>query len=436
MMSLRPATPRAVVVGGGPAGLMAAEVLASAGMAVELFDRMPSLGRKLLMAGRGGLNLTHSESRPAFLGRYGDRQAQITPWLDRFDADALRAWADGLGIETFVGTSGRVFPKEMKAAPLLRRWLHRLRLLGVRIHVRHTWLGWGTDPRTLCFEGPDGPRQVEADATVLALGGGSWPQLGSDGRWLPVLESAGIPVTPLGPSNCGFDIPWTPHFRDRFAGSPLKSIAIRTMQEPPAGGWVRGELVVTATGIEGGAVYGLSAPLRESLAAHGTATLEIDLLPDRPADAVNDAIFHPRGSRSMASHLQSRLGLKGIKTALLREVLGAEGYARPDLVAAALKSLPLRLVAPRPLEEAISSAGGVRFDGLDAGLMTLARPGVFCAGEMIDWEAPTGGYLLTACFASGRVAGDAALDWLRQLPRIPHQDGSAPRQSDPGELRP
>lgn len=399
---------RAVVVGGGPAGLMAAEVLLAGGVAVELYDRMPSLGRKLLLAGRGGLNLTHSEPLADFLGRYGARRGELEPMLATFGPADLRAWAAGLGVETFVGTSGRVFPTEMKAAPLLRAWLHRLREAGLQIHVGHRWLGWADESRTqLRFATPEGETSVQADALVLALGGGSWSKFGSDGAWVPLLEQQGVAVAPLRPANCGFDVGWSAHFRERFAGQPVKPVVL-------AWGDARrqGEFVVTETGVEGSLIYAFSAPQRDAIAAGDQAVIHLDLMPDWTQARLATEIARPRGARSLSSHLQSRLGLKGVKAGMLREVLSSEEMHDPARVAGTLKALPLTLTAPRPLEEAISSAGGVDFAGLDANLMLKALPGVFCAGEMLDWEAPTGGYLLTACFASGRRAAQGVLAWL------------------------
>jgi len=405
---------RVAIIGGGPAGLMAAEVLSGTDVQVDLYDAMPSLGRKFLLAGKGGLNLTHSEGREAFLSRYGARRAEIEPLLDAFGADDLRAWAEGLGIETFVGSSGRVFPREMKAAPLLRAWLHRLREAGVRFHVRHRWLGWA--PRVaqasrlhLLFATPEGEKTLSADAVILALGGGSWAKLGSDGAWVPLLQARGIDIAPLKPANCGFDIPWSEHFRARFAGQPLKTVIARCQDDE--GGEIRrqGECVITETGIEGSLIYALSAPLRDRIEAEGSALLHLDLAPGKSLARVTEEIAHPRGSRSLSSHLQSRVGITGVKAGLLREVLGAAAYGDPVQLTAAIKALPLQLIAPRPLDEAISTAGGVRFEALDKHLMLRGLPGVFCAGEMLDWEAPTGGYLLTACFASGRAAGLGAL---------------------------
>ncbi len=405
---------RVAIIGGGPAGLMAAEVLSGRGLQVEVFDAMPSVGRKFLLAGKGGMNITHSEPIGPFLGRYGARREQIAPLIDVFGPQALRAWIHGLGIETFVGTSGRVFPTDMKAAPLLRAWLHRLREAGVRFHMRHRWLGWEGRPAdgNLRFTTPAGAQVVHADAVLLALGGASWARLGSDGAWVPLLAAQGIAVKPLQPANCGFDARWSEHFRTRFAGEPVKSVVASVAGADGQTYARQGEFVICATGIEGSLVYALSSHLREAIAVQGATTLTLDLAPGKSLQRVIDEVAHPRGSRSMASHLQSRVGLRGVKAGLLRELASKDDYADPLRLARAIKALPLRLVAPRPIEEAISSAGGVMFEALDARLMLRDLPGVFCAGEMLDWEAPTGGYLLTACFASGRAAGLGACAWL------------------------
>jgi uncharacterized flavoprotein (TIGR03862 family) len=389
------------VIGGGPAGLMAAEALAAAGVHVDVYDAMPSVGRKFLLAGRGGMNITHSEPYEAFLARYGSRAGVLRPMLEVFKPDDLRAWVHGLGIDTFVGTSGRVFPTEMKAAPMLRAWLHRLRESGVHFHQRHRWLGWAPDG-ALRFETPDGERTARHRAVLLALGGASWARLGSDGAWQPLLAERGVDVAPLVPANCGFDAGWSAHFSEKFAGQPLTTVAI---------GGRKGQMVVTATGVEGSLIYALSAGIRDRIAAHGSATIELDLLPDWPLERLQHELSHPRGSRSMSSFLQSRVHIKGVKTGLLHEVLDKEAFHDPLRVAATLKALPITLRAPRPIDEAISSAGGVRFESLE-GTMLKAMPGVFVAGEMLDWEAPTGGYLLTACFASGLAAGKDMLRYL------------------------
>jgi len=399
------------IIGGGPAGLMAAEVLAQRGCSVDLYDAMPSLGRKFLLAGVGGMNITHSEPLAPFLGRYGAREAQLAPLVGTFPPEALCEWIHGLGIETFVGTSGRVFPTDMKAAPLLRAWLHRLRELGVRLHVRHRWLGW-TEDGALHLRGPDGEFTTTPAATVLALGGASWQRLGSDGAWVPLLAARGVDITPLAPSNCGFEVGWSAFLREKFAGAPLKSVALRVLDKEGREHYRQGECVVTETGIEGSLIYAYSAPIRELIAAQGEATIWLDLAPGKDAARVAAEVCHPRGSRSWSSHLQSRAGITGVKAALLRECLSKEAFDDAAQVATAIKALPVRLKAARPIDEAISTAGGVRFEALDERLMLRALPGVFCAGEMLDWEAPTGGYLLTACFATGRVVGNGVADWL------------------------
>jgi uncharacterized flavoprotein (TIGR03862 family) len=423
-MSTLPDSACVAVVGGGPAGLMAAEALAQGGVRVDVYDAMPSVGRKFLMAGKGGMNITHSEPLEPFLGRYGARRDQIAPLLDAFGPDALRTWLHDLGVETFVGSSGRVFPSDMKAAPMLRAWLHRLKEAGVRFHMRHKWVGWsnddaanaaGTTCPTLRFMTPTGEQEVSADAVVFALGGASWPRLGSDAAWVPLMSARDVPVEPLRPANCGFDANWSDYFRERFAGQPVKPVAITLTGVDGNVQHRQGEFVVTETGIEGSLVYALSAPIRERLRADAEATITLDLLPALTAQRVLDEVTRPRGSRSMSSHLHSRIGLTGVKLGLLHEALSKEAFADATRLAHTIKALPLQLVRPRPIEEAISSAGGIPFETLDSSLMIGQLPGVFCAGEMLDWEAPTGGYLLTACFASGLVAGRGALAYLARL---------------------
>ncbi|MCQ4144493.1 TIGR03862 family flavoprotein [Vogesella sp. AC12] len=406
-----PSRPRVAIIGGGPAGLIAAETLLAHGADVELFDAMPSVGRKFLLAGVGGMNITHSEPRAPFLARYGQREAELTPIIDAFDATALRDWVHGLGIATFVGSSGKVFPTGMKAAPLLRAWLTRLRDAGLHIHVRHRWRGWDADGG-LRFATPDGDCVRHADAVLLALGGGSWAKLGSDGKWLPLLQDRGVAVAPLQPSNCGFDAQWSPHFADKFAGSALKNVAITFRDACGQPLTRRGECVVSAHGIEGNLVYAFSAAIRDEINAHGSATILLDLAPDRDPARLLAELQRGRGAASLANHLRKQCGIDGVRAGLLRELLDKDSFTDMARLAAAIKALPLTLHAARPLDEAISSAGGVRFDAVDTQLMLRALPGVFVAGEMLDWEAPTGGYLLTACFASGRAAAQGVLEWL------------------------
>ena len=406
---------RVAIIGGGPAGLMAAEVLSEENVQVDVYDAMPSLGRKFLRAGIGGLNITHSENYASFCSRYGERRPQLQAMLDGFPPQAIREWCQALGVETYVGSSGRVFPTQMKAAPLLRAWLHRLRDAGVRLHMRHRWLGWNADG-ALRLLNPDGEIARTPQATILALGGASWPQLGSDGAWLPWLSERGVDIAPLQSANCGFDVAWSAYLRERFAGSPLKAVALTFTDAQCRSERRVGELVISAHGVEGSLIYAFSQRLREQINARRSATFTVDLAPTRDAERVLAEVRHPRGSRSLASHLQSRLGIAGAKLALLHEVLGKEQLADAATLAATIKALPITVNAPRPLAEAISTAGGVSFASLDAHLMLNALPGVFVAGEMVDWEAPTGGYLLSACLATGRHAGQGARDWLaRQL---------------------
>lgn len=460
---------KAIVVGAGPAGLMAADVLSAAGAEVHVYDAMPSVGRKFLLAGKGGLNLTHAEPADIFASRYGERRPQIEPLLHGFGAAEVREWAKALGVDTFIGTSGRVFPVGMKAAPLLRAWLQRLRRPlqgavagpGVQFHMRHRWTGWGADTvdraavggagTELSFDSPQGPLQASADVVVLALGGASWARLGSDGAWVPWLQARGVAVAPLLPSNCGFDVAaspardaqqaagdgatpgetrreflqellgqspaaqpgWSAYFASRFAGQPFKSVAIHCTDSRGRSFSRKGEFVATASGVEGSLVYAASSLLRDQIAADGSATFELDLLPDTSAEKVLAEVRHPRGSRSLSSHLKSRLHIDGIKAALLHELLSKAQLNDPAQLGAAIKALPITLVATRPIDEAISSAGGVLFEAMNQDLMLAQLPGVFCAGEMLDWEAPTGGYLMTACFASGKKAGEGALRFLQ-----------------------
>ncbi len=389
------------IIGGGPAGLMAAEALCGHGISVNIYDAMPSLGRKFLMAGKSGLNLTHAEPFAAFMSRFADAEAPMTPILEALKPDAIQAWAHGLGIETFVGSSGRVFPLEFKAAPLLRAWLRRLRAAGVRIHVRHKWTGWHADG-ALTFQTPAGDVSVQTDATILALGGASWPKLGSDGSWVAPLQAQGVTVARLQPSNCGFDVSWSTHVRDKHQGEPLKGIKI-SINGHTAGG----ECMITEDGLEGGPIYALSSVIRNAIAQHGAATIYIDLAPDLDAPTLATRLAKPRGKKSMATHLRRTVSLSGAKAALLREGVDLADYTDPTKLAAHIKALPITLLRPRPIAEAISSAGGITWTDLTTELELKHLPGVFAAGEMLDWDAPTGGYLLSGCMATGKWAGDA-----------------------------
>ncbi len=406
---LKQPLPIVAIIGGGPAGLMAAETLAGEGIAdIHLFDTMPTVGRKFLLAGKGGLNLTHSEPLERLLDRYGTQREKLAPLVTAFGPQQLRDWAKDLGVDTFIGSSGRIFPTDFKAAPLLRAWLRRLRSQGVRFHLRHNWQGW-TNSGDLNFATPSGETGFKADAVILALGGASWPKLGSDAAWAPILDDVGVAITPLRPANCGFDVGWSDHFQTRFAGAPVKSVVASAF-----GVSRQGEFVVTETGIEGSLIYALGASLRDAIERDGWSELTLDLLPDRDVTAIADALSRPKGSKSFSTHLHRATGLSGVKAGLLRECVPAATFDDSEALALAIKSLPIRLRAPRPVAEAISTAGGVAFDALTDDLMLQAKPGVFCAGEMLDWETITGGYLLTACFALGRTAGLGAAHWLAQ----------------------
>jgi len=409
------ATCSAAIIGGGPAGLMAAEILSQAGVKVDLYDAMPSLGRKFLLAGKGGLNLTHAEPFTDFVTRYGARQADIEPLLNDFSPQMLRDWVSGLGVTTFVGSSQRVFPLEMKAAPLLRAWLHRLRTAGVKIHTRHRWLGWDAK-QALRFSHLETEKTVNADVVVLALGGGSWAKLGSDGLWLPLLAQRNIAIAPLQAANCGFIVAWSEYFRERFAAAPLKSVSLTFTDASGQLHTKNGELMLTASGVEGSLIYALSAPLRETIKVQGSVRVYLDLTPDKDLARVRTELSRSRGSRTMSNHLRSKVGISGAKSGLLHEYLSASEFSDIAKLAAAIKALPIQLIATRPINEAISTAGGVCFSAMNAQLMLKSLPGVFCAGEMLDWEAPTGGYLLSAAFASGRAAGLGALNWLQSVP--------------------
>jgi uncharacterized flavoprotein (TIGR03862 family) len=398
-------TKTVAIIGGGPAGLMAAEVISAHGIHVDVYDAMPSVGRKFLMAGKSGLNLTHAEPFDSFVSRYGKRHEQIEPLLKTFGAEQLLAWVHGLGIQTFVGTSGRVFPVEMKASPLLRAWQQRLNSAGVNLHLRHKLTGISAD-RTLHFQTPEGDVTVQADAVILALGGGSWRRLGSDGAWVEWLQKVDVKVEPLRPSNCGFEVNWSPVFKEKYEGQPVKAVILSAGQFRQ-----QGEFIITREGVEGSLVYAASAFLRDQIAVNGSAVMHLDLAPDKTEDQLREKLTRPRGSRSMASHLEKTVGIKGVKAGLLREFVPRSEFTETRL-ASYIKNTPVTLTATRPLDKAISSAGGVSFDALDAQLMLKNLPGVFCAGEMLDWEAPTGGYLLTACFSSGYAAGNSVIRWL------------------------
>ena len=394
------------IIGGGPAGLMAAEVISAHGVKADVYDTMPSVGRKLLMAGKSGLNITHSDPFDVFVSRYGKRRENIEPLLKKFGVDQLREWVHGLGIQTFIGTSGRVFPMGMKASPLLRAWLNRLGDSNVTVHLRHKWTGFLPDG-SLHFNTPDGDVVVKADAVVLALGGGSWSRLGSSGEWVPWLKQAGVEVEALRPANCGFDVAWSEHFREKFDGYPVKTVILSFGDFRQ-----QGEFIITKDGVQGGLIYTASAMMRDEIEANGVATMYLDLKPDRTLEWLKDKLSKPRGKRSLASYLEKTLGIHSVKAGLLREFVSKEDFTNGEKLAGFIKALPVPLIAPRPLDEAISSAGGVTFESLDENLMLKSMPGVFCAGEMLDWEAPTGGYLLTACFSSGYAAGNGVLKWL------------------------
>ncbi len=398
------------VIGGGPAGLMAAEILAGGGARVTVYDRMPSLGRKFLLAGRGGLNLTHSEELERLLARYGAAEPRLRRAIEAFPPAALRAWCEGLGQATFVGSSGRVFPAAMKASPLLRAWLRRLAAAGVVFKLRHHWNGWDGDGR-LSFEVPEGQVSVEAEASVLALGGASWPKLGSDGDWVGPVSKAGVAVAPLRPANCGFIAGWSEIFRSRFAGQPLKRLELSFGDQK-----VRGEAIITQTGLEGGGIYALSATLRDAIAASGEATLNIDLRPDITSAELEKRLAAPRAKQSLSTFLRKAAYLSPATIGLLHEVTVASSARLSAMMPAALaeliKAVPVRLTGVAPIARAISTAGGIAFDEIDENFMLRRRPGVFVAGEMLDWEAPTGGYLLQGAFATGAAAGRGALEWL------------------------
>lgn len=408
-------SPQVAIIGGGPAGLIAAEVIAQAGYSVSLYDAMPSVGRKFLLAGVGGMNITHSELPQKFLTRYGQAAPVLKPYIEGFSPDQLRNWIHGLGIDTFVGSSGRVFPTDMKAAPLLRAWLHRLRNLSVQFYPRHRWYGWCGEHQLLVEDnkGAISEKFIAPQVTLLALGGASWQRLGSDGAWVEMLREKNIAVANLQPSNCGFDIAWSDHFKQEFSGLPLQTVGLSVTDSYGQRHFVRGEAMIAATGIEGTSVYALSGLLRELINDQGTADLILDLMPDTSLEKLNGLLAKPRGKNSISNFLRKQLNLPAIKFSLLRELTSADIWQDHFALAHAIKHLPVRLTACRPIDEAISTAGGVVFDELDNHLMLKKLPGVFCAGEMLDWEAPTGGYLLTACFATGRAAGEGIVNYLR-----------------------
>jgi uncharacterized flavoprotein (TIGR03862 family) len=401
---------------------MAAEVISARGVKVDVYDSMPSVGRKLLMAGKSGLNITHSDPFDVFVSRYGRRREQIEPLLNNFGSNELREWVHGLGIQTFIGTSGRVFPTGMKASPLLRTWLARLNASNVTVHLRHKWTGFSTPEHAqggvlaagdgdeslwLKFVTPNGEVTVKPDAVVLALGGGSWSRLGSDGAWIETLNQIGADVEPLRPANCGFEVEWSDHFHEKYDGHPIKSVILSFGKFHQ-----QGEFIVTKEGVEGGLIYTASAMMRDEIYEDGKAVMYLDLKPDRTLEWLKDKLSLPRGKRSLASYLEKSLGIKGVKAGLLREFVSKEDFTNAEKLAEYIKALPVVLVRPSPLDEAISTAGGVKFESLNENLMLKSLPGVFCAGEMLDWEAPTGGYLLTACFSSGYAAGHGVLNWL------------------------
>ncbi len=395
------------IIGGGPAGLMAAEILSQHDIKIDVYEAMPSLGRKFLMAGKSGLNLTHSEDYSLFVTRYGNKQHEITKYLTDFKPEDLLVFANELNIKTFVGSSGRVFPIEMKASPMLRAWIHRLTMHGVTFHLRHRWSGW--EDQHCVFETPTGIIKIKPNATILALGGASWPKLGSKGDWVPWLSQAGIKVNPFSPANCGFNVNWSSHFSEKFHGQPVKSVILCFK-----GFKQQGEFVIAKNGVEGSLIYSASAKLRDELISTGSATFTLDLAPDTSIQKLTQALERPRGSTSLSNHIRKTTGIQGVKLGLLYEFCTKETFEDSNQLASAIKSLPIPIVSTTPLATAISSAGGISFEELDDHLMLRKMPGVFCAGEMLDWEAPTGGYLLTACFALGRAAGKGSLRWLSE----------------------
>lgn len=395
------------IIGGGPAGLMAAEILSQHDVKIDVYEAIPSLGRKFLMAGKSGLNLTHSEDYSFFVTRYGNKQHEIEKHLADFKPKDLLAFTKELNVKTFIGSSGRVFPIEMKASPMLRAWIHRLKNRGVTFHLRHRWSGW--EDQLCVFETPAGIIKIKPNATILALGGASWPKLGAKGDWVPWLEQAGIIVKPFSPSNCGFYVKWSTHFSEKFHGQPIKSVVLSFKDFKR-----QGEFVITKKGVEGSLIYSASAKLRDELTSTGQASLTLDLAPNTSTEKLTQLLGRPRGSTSLSTHIKKTTGIQGVKLGLLYEFIAKETFENPNKLANAIKALPIPLVSPTSLATAISSAGGISFEELDDHLMLRKMPSVFCAGEMLDWEAPTGGYLLSACFAMGRAAGNGALRWLSE----------------------